>query len=524
MLDHNILTQVTEIFKLLEKPIEFHMFKDLASNDADKMEEFLSEICSTSPLLSYSIIDSDPGAGNEFAIFHGGEPTRITFRGIPGGHEFNSLLLAILNADGKGKNLPDALVSRRIRNLRGPIELRTYVSLSCTNCPDVVQTLNIFALSNQGITHTIVDGAVYPEEAEERGVQAVPSVFACDELLSVGRTSLADLLLKLEERYGTNESNTTQADTPTLHFDILILGGGPAAVSAGIYAARKGLKVGMVAKEGGGSVSLTGAIDNLITTRSTTGDALAKDLVGNAAYYGVQIFENRDVEEVDTASTPKTITAKGGEKFTGEALIIATGATPRRLGIEGEDKYTGKGVAFCPHCDGPYFKDKNVAVIGGGNAGVEAAIDLSALCSHVTVLEFMPEMKADKVLIEKMKSLHNVESYANREVTEIIGDGKRVTGIKVKDRLSGEVVNKTIDGVFIQIGTQPNSSLLAGKLEINNRGEIATDRHCRTSVPLVYAAGDVASSPFKQIVVAVGEGATASLSAFEDLIRIQKPV
>lgn len=524
MLDTNIITQLKEIFKLLETPVEFHMFKDATGDSAVEMEDFLKEVCSTSPLLSYSVIETDNGSGNEFSIFHGGEPTRITFRGIPGGHEFNSLLLAVLNSDGKGKNMPDELVRRRISSIKGPAELRTYVSLSCTNCPDVVQILNLFALINPGITHTIVDGAVYPEEAEKCGVQAVPSVFASDKLLSVGRVSLADLLLKLEEEYGVNESETKDIESPVRHFDVLILGGGPAGVSAGIYAARKGLNVGMVAKEVGGSVSLTGAIDNLITTRSTVGDKLAKELTGNAAHYGVQIFENRDVEKVDLKTSPKVLYAKGGESFTGDALIIATGATPRRLGIEGEDKYIGKGVAFCPHCDGPYFKDKNVVVIGGGNAGVEAAIDLSALCKHVTVLEFMPEMKADKVLLENMQSLPNVESHVCRQAMEIIGDGKKVTGIVVKDRNSESVKVIETDGVFIQIGTQPNSTIFDGTPEINKQGEIITDRYCRTSIPMVYAAGDVATSPFKQIVVALGEGATASLSAFEDLIRVQKPL
>ena len=517
-LDKEILSQLTEIFKMLENPVEFHVYVPKDNDKGKEMMEFVRAFCTTSPLLSYTVENTDNEVC-EFSLFNAGNPTRITFRGIPGGHEFNSLLMAIINSDGKGKNLPDEATRKRIKALRGPIQLTTVVSLSCTNCPDVVQALDIIAILNEGVTHTIVDGGAYPKFADKLGVQAVPSVFTQSGLLSVGRAALGELLDKLEATFGYNLPDETLAESTAKHFDILVLGGGPAGVAAAIYGARKGLTVGVVARDAGGSVSQTGAIDNLITTRSTDGDTLAVELKGNAAYYGVQIYDNRTVKEVSINDKEKQILTTSGEKFASERLIIATGATPRHLGVAGEQEYTGRGVAFCPHCDGPYFKGKDVIVVGGGNAGIEAAIDLAGLCRHVTVVEFLPEMKADKVLIDRMKSLPNVEAHCNRQVVEIVGDGKKVTSVIVKDRDTDKSNILPVDGVFIQIGTVPNSDLFTDKLEINKRREIVTDRNCRTNVEGVYAAGDVATSPYKQIVVAVGEGAIAALSAFDDMLR-----
>lgn len=518
LLDKEILSQLTEIFKILESPIEFHIFTPKGDEKGKDMIEFIDSLCTTSELLTYHIIETDvPGA--EFTIFHGGQPSRVTFRGIPGGHEFNSLLLAILNSDGKGKNLPDEMTTKRIKALKGPIELTSFVSLSCTNCPDVVQALNIIAILNNAVTNTVIDGGAYPNEADEKGVQAVPSIFTQDGLLSVGRSTLGELLDKLEASFGYDKSDGWQIENTVRHFDILVFGGGPAGSAAAIYGARKGLKVGMVARDAGGSVSLTGDIDNLITTRSTTGDTLAGELKGNVAYYGAEVFDNRTVKDVEISGSPKVLKTNSGETFTGDSLIIATGATPRHLGVPGESEYTGKGVAFCPHCDGPYFKGKDVVVVGGGNAGIEAAIDLAGLCRHVTVLEFLPEMKADKVLLKRMDTLNNVEAHCNMQVIEILGDGKKVTSLIVKDRTTEKSNMLPVDGIFIQIGTVPNSTTFRDKLKMNKVGEIVTDRYCRTDVEGVYAAGDVATSPYKQIVVALGEGATAALSAFDDMIR-----
>jgi len=519
MLDKDILTQLPGIFKMLDSPIELRVRTSAADRDKGKeMTEFIDDVCSTSPLLSYSVEEVEKG-NTEFSLFHSGNPTRITFRGIPGGHEFNSLLLAILNADGKGKNLPDPATGERIKAIKGPIALRTFVSLSCTNCPDVVQALNIIALLNPAITHTVIDGGAYPAQAEQKGVQAVPAVFANDELFSVGRISLGELIEKLETTFGYEVTSGKPAGKEHRHFDMLILGGGPAGTAAAIYGARKGLNIGMITKEAGGSVRLTGDIDNLITARHTTGTLLANELKGNAIHYGVQIFDNRTCQEINIGKDAKTVITTSGDVFTCKALIIATGTTPRHLNVPGEIEYTGRGVAFCPHCDGPYFKGKDVVVVGGGNAGIEAAIDLATLCRKVTVLEFLPVLKADQVLLDRMASLPNVETHINSQVIEILGNGKAVTSIDIKKRDTDEDYTLPIDGVFVQIGTIPNSGIVKGRLELNNAGEIVTDRKCRTSAKGVYAAGDVATSPFKQIVVAIGEGATAALTAFEDMMR-----
>lgn len=518
MLDKDILAQLSGIFKMLDSPAELRVRTSATDKAKGKeMIEFIDGVCSASPLLSYSVEESEKPE-TEFTIFHAGKPTRITFRGIPGGHEFNSLLLAILNANGKGKNLPDPATEERIKAIKGPVALRTFVSLSCTNCPNVVQALNIIALINPSITHTVIDGGAYPAQAEQEGVQAVPTVFANRELFSVGRASLGELIEKLETTFGY-EVTTGKLGGEPHNFDMLMLGGGPAGVAAAIYGARKGLNIGIIAKEAGGSVSLTGDIDNLITARHTTGTQLANELKDNAAHYGVQIFDNRTCSEVNIGGEEKTIITTSGEVFTCKALIIATGTTPSHLNVPGEIEYTGRGVAFCPHCDGPYFKGKDVVVVGGGNAGIEAAIDLAALCRKVTVLEFLPGLKADQVLLDRMASLPNVEAHINSQVVEIHGNGKAVTSISIKKRDTNEDYTLPIDGVFIQIGTIPNSDIFKGLLELNKAGEIVTDRKCRTSVKGVYAAGDVASSPFKQIVVALGEGATAALTAFEDMMR-----
>lgn len=503
---------------MLDSPVEFRVSVSSATKEkGQEMTDFISDVCSTSPLLRYSVEETERPE-TEFSLHRAGLDTGITFRGIPGGHEFNSLLLAILNADGKGKNMPDSVTTNRIKAIKGPIALRTFVSLSCTNCPDVVQALNIIALLNPSITHTVIDGGAYPAQAEQAGVQAVPAVFTGKGLFSVGRASLGELIEKLEATFGHEATDAPTAVEP-LHFDMLIIGGGPAGVAAAIYGARKGLYIGIVTKEAGGSVSLTGDIDNLITERHTTGSQLASVLKGNAAHYGVQIFDNRTCKEVQIGDEAKTVITTTGEVFTGKALIIATGTTPRHLNVPGESEYTGRGVAFCPHCDGPYFKGKDVVVIGGGNAGIEAAIDLAALCRKVTVLEFLPELRADQVLLQRMATLPNVDAHTGRQVVEITGDGKKVTGIAIKNRDTREVQTMPADGVFVQIGTIPNSDIFKGRLELNKAGEIVTDRKCRTSASGVYAAGDVATSPFKQIVVAIGEGATAALTAFEDMMR-----
>ena len=517
MLDSTILQQVTEIFRNLEADYTFRISYAPLREESSQLIEFLNDFASTSPHLN---IEKYEAEGNIlcFALLKNGKETGITFRGIPNGHEFTSLLLAVLNADGKGKNLPDEGIARRIQALQGDIRLQTYVSLTCTNCPDVVQTFNIMALLNPNIRHEMVDGALFQEEVDKLNVQAVPSVFANGKLLHVGRGSLGELLEKLEAVY---QSAPIASDSEPLHrkFDVLVLGGGPAGASAAIYSARKGLKVGVVAERIGGQVKETVGIENLISVPHTTGTQLADNLRTHLTQYPVELFENRRIELAELNGKEKKISVKGGETFSAPAVIIATGAGWRRLNVPGEAEYIGRGVAFCPHCDRPFYAGKEVAVVGGGNSGIEAAIDLAGICKKVTVIEFLDSLKADQVLQDKARSLPNVTIITSTQTTEVIGNGEKVTSLRLKNRQNGEEHNLALDGVFVQIGLSANSQPFREALEVSPIGEIKIDAHCRTNLPGVYAAGDVSSVPYKQIIIAMGEGAKAALSAFDDRMR-----
>ena len=516
MLETSILDQVRSIFQQLESRYTFHITYSPAHEQAQELIDFVNDVAGCSDKLSCLVTSTDEPR-LEFTLLKEGEETGIKFRAIPGGHEFTSLLLAVLNADGKGKNLPDEAISRRIGALQGPIHLQTYVSLTCTNCPDVVQALNIVALQNAGITHDTIDGALFPEEAEAMKVQAVPSVYANGKLLHVGRGTLGELLQKLEDTFGS---------APRLHetpirkeFDTLILGGGPAGTSAAIYSARKGLRVAIVAEHIGGQVKETVGIENLISVPYTTGIELAESLRSHLAEYPVEIYENRRIEKAELIGKEKEILLSGGEIFSAPAVIIATGASWRKLNVPGEAEYIGRGVAFCPHCDGPFYQGKDVAVIGGGNSGVEAAIDLAGICNKVTVFEFADSLKADRVLQEKAQSLPNVEIFTSSQTTRVLGNGEKVTGIRIMDRITGMERDYPLDGIFVQIGLAANSAPFRDMLETTPIGEIKIDAFCRTTLPGVYAAGDVSDVPYKQIIIAMGEGAKAALSAFDDRIR-----
>ena len=389
------------------------------------------------------------------------------------------------------------------------------MSLTCTNCPDVVQALNLMALLNPGITHTAVDGALNQEEVERLRIQAVPTVFVNGKQLHVGRSDLGELLGKLEEQLGS--TGTTEAVEH--NYDVVVAGGGPAGAAAAIYSARKGLKVAVVAGRIGGQVKETVGIENLISVPYTTGDQLAADLRKHIESYDIDVFDNRTIESLSRVGKTNKLQAKGSETFNSPALIIATGASWRKLNVPNEDKYIGHGIAFCPHCDGPFYKGKHVAVVGGGNSGIEAAIDLAGICSKVTVLEFLDTLKADSVLQDKLHSLPNTEVFTSIQTLEAIGDGNRLTALRVKNRQTGEELTMKFDGVFVQIGLSANSAPFKGTVEMNPRGEIVSDRNCRTSVPGIYAAGDVSDVAYKQIIIAMGEGAKAALSAFDDKVR-----
>lgn len=513
MLDPSIINQLKSIFADINGSYLLDAYVESNHPSGEELAEFLSGFASASEHLSYRIQE---GEGLHFNIVRNGTPTGIKFRGIPNGHEFTSLLLAILNSDGKGKNLPDAFIAGRIKALKGPICLSTYVSLTCTNCPDVVQTLNIMSILNSGISHEMVDGGMFEEEVEALKIQAVPTVYAGGDILHVGRGELGILLDKLEQKYGSDPA-ANRAEVK--EYDVVVVGAGPAGSAAAIYSARKGLKVALLAERMGGQVKETVGIENLIATPETTGEQLATNLKSHIAHYPIDLLEHRTVEKIETEGDRKLITVRGGETFVTQSLIIATGASWRKLNVEGEARYTGHGVAYCPHCDGPFYKGKHVAVVGGGNSGIEAAIDLAGICRKVTVFEFLENLKADEVLQKKAQSLPNIEIFLNRQTTEVAGDGEKVTGLKVRDRATGEERMVELDGVFVQIGLTANSSIVKDLVTVNRFGEIEIDTHCRTSEKGIYAAGDVTTVPYKQIIIAMGEGAKAALSAFEDRIR-----
>ena len=512
MLDNSMRDKLRSLFSELTAPISFRVFASAHSKQAELID-FLEEIAALGTHLAVERTDEVSEIAG-FALARNGEPLGIRFFGIPGGHEFTSLVLAILNADGQGK-LPDAGIAKRMQALLRPIRLRTFVSLSCTNCPEVVQALNQLALLSDNVTHDFIDGEVWTEEVDRLGIQGVPSVFEGDALLHSGKAGLGELLAVLERRAGTAG---VREQTVSELYDILVLGGGPAGAAAAVYSARKGLKTALTAERIGGQVNDTAGIENLISIPTTDGASLSAALSSHIDAYPIERFEDRRVESVESDEEQRVV-LQGGEVLRAKRLIVATGAKWRELGIPGEREYLGRGVAFCPHCDGPFFKGRRVAVVGGGNSGIEAAIDLAGICSHVTVLEFADTLKADRVLTDKLSSLSNTLVLLGVRTEAILGDGKKVTGIRFEHRASGAIETIELDGVFVQIGLVPSSALLDGIVERNRFGEIVTDAAGRTSNPHIYAAGDVTTAPYKQIVVAMGQGASAALAAFEDRMK-----
>lgn len=509
-LDKEILNQLIDVFKPLESKIEISLQESSHPKQAE-LTEMLESLASTSEKIELQR-STQVSEAIQFSLKKNGVESGIKFLGIPGGHEFTSLILAILNLDHKGK-LPDEIILQRIKALKGPIDLKTYISLSCENCPDVVQALNLMAIFHPEITHTMVDGEIAQEEIAELKIQGVPSVAAHHKILSVGKTTILELIEKFEQEFGKAEIAPSNKDLGK--FDSVIIGGGPAGVSAAIYSARKGLKTAIIAEKFGGQVQDTKGIENLISIPYTEGPELAAKLVGHMAEYPIEKLEYRRVQEIKNGQL-KTIHLDSGEKLSTRSIIVATGAKWRELGVPGEREYRGRGVAFCPHCDGPYYKNKDIAVVGGGNSGVEAAIDLAGIVKSVTLIEFAPELKADQVLVKKLKSLSNIKIITNARTAEIKGDEEKVTGLIYEDRANGELKSIDLAGVFVQIGLVPNSAFIKELVETTRFGEIIIDEKGRTNIPGIFAAGDVTTVPYKQIVIAMGEGAKAALSAFEE--------
>jgi alkyl hydroperoxide reductase subunit F len=516
MLDTNILEQLKTYFSDLGHQIDLVVKTSKHSQQADLLE-MLESVASTSNSLDVKILDVVSDVPS-FSLHRDGKATGINFIGIPGGHEFTSLILAILNSAGKGKQ-PDAGLVNRIKQLKGGVHIRTFISLTCENCPDVVQALNQLALAHGSIEHTMIDGQFAQEELARLNVQGVPSVIIGDDLLHSGRATLLDLLSKLEGKLGKDIAASIKP-VDLGHFDVAVLGGGPAGASSAIYSVRKGLRTAIVAEKLGGQVQETKGIENLISVIYTEGPQLTANLDQHLRSYPVEVFEHRRVQHVKVLENGrKHIELDSGEHLTTESLIVATGAKWRELGVPGEKEYIGRGVAFCPHCDGPYYKNKKVSVVGGGNSGVEAAIDLAGIASEVVLFEFVDKLKADDVLVKKLQTLPNVKVITNAKTTAVLGNGEKVVAMTYEDRATGDSHRVDLDGVFVQIGLSPNSSLVKNIVETNKFGEIIVDEKGRTNAKGVYAAGDVTTVPYKQIVIAMGEGAKVALTAFEDRMR-----
>jgi len=519
MLDANLKAQLKSYLERVTLPFEIVASLD----DGAKSEEMLAllkDIVSLTPHIT--LLDNGTDARTpSFSLNRPGADISLRFAGIPMGHEFTSLVLALLQVGGHPSKA-SADVIEQIRSLKGEFNFETYFSQSCQNCPDVVQALNLMAVLNPGIRHVAIDGALFQAEVTDRQIMSVPSVYLNGELFGQGRMGLEEILAKIDTSAGDRQAEKLNAKDA---FDVLIVGGGPAGAAAAVYAARKGIRTGVAAERFGGQVLDTMAIENFISVQHTEGPKLAVALEEHVKQYDVDIMNLQRADQLIPGKDGALHEVKfaSGASLKSRTVILATGARWREMNVPGEQQYRNRGVAYCPHCDGPLFKGKRVAVIGGGNSGVEAAIDLAGVVSHVTLLEFDVQLRADAVLQRKLNSLPNVTVITSAQTTEVTGDGQKVNGLLYKNRQSGETLTIELEGIFVQIGLLPNTDWLKGTIELSPRGEIVIDSRGETSIPGIFAAGDVTTAPYKQIIIALGEGAKASLSAFDHLIRTSAP-
>lgn len=517
MLDDTLKSQLKTYLDYLTNPVELVASLD-DSEGARDMQTLLNEIKALSNKISVRT-DGTASRRPSFLITNPGKDTGLVFAGVPLGHEFTSLVLALLQVGGHPSKAPQEL-QNRISKLAGPFHFETYYSITCHNCPDVVQALNLMTVLNPNITHTAIDGALFQDEIEAKEIMGVPTVYLNGEHFGQGRMELAEIVARIDTGAAEEAVKEIDAKDP---FDVLIVGGGPAGSAAAVYAARKGIRTGVVAERFGGQVLDTMDIENYISVPKTNGPQFAADLERHVRQYGVDIINLQQVERLIPAKQAGGLIelhTHSGAVLKTRTVILSTGARWRSMNVPGEEQYRTKGVTYCPHCDGPLFKGKRVAVIGGGNSGVEAAIDLAGVVAHVTLLEFSGKMRADEVLQRKLLSLPNVNVLFNAQTTEVTGDGSKVNGINYKDRVSGETSHLDLEGIFVQIGLLPNTNWLKGTVELTEpMGEIVIDTRGKTNVPGVFAAGDCTNVPYKQIVIATGEGAKAALSAFDYLIR-----
>ena len=507
ILDANIKEQLAQYLQMMEGDV---LLKVSAGSDdiSRDMLALVEELATMSSRIK--VEKTELQRTPSFSVNRIGEETGITFAGIPLGHEFTSLVLALLQVSGRAPKVDQKIIDQ-VKRIEGAYHFESYISLSCHNCPDVVQALNVMSVLNPNISHTMIDGGAFKEEVESKNIMAVPTVFLNGESFGSGRMSLEEILAKMGS--ATDASEFANKDP----FDVLVVGGGPAGASAAIYAARKGIRTGIVAERFGGQIMDTLSIENFISVKATEGPKLAANLEEHVKEYDIDVMNLQRAKRLEKKDLIE-IELENGAVLKSKTVILSTGARWRNVGVPGETEFKNKGVAYCPHCDGPLFAGKDVAVIGGGNSGVEAAIDLAGIVKHVTVLEFNPELKADAVLQERLNSLPNVTVLTNVQTQEITGTDK-VNGITYVERDTGEAQHIELAGVFVQIGLVPNTDWLGDTVERTKFGEIIVNNHGATNIPGVFAAGDCTNSPYKQIIISMGSGATASLGAFDYLIR-----
>ena len=506
MLNDQLKSQLQQLLQLMEGDVVLKA--SLGADDkSNELKELLDEVSAASSHIT--IEETDLKRTPSFSVNRPGEETGITFAGLPMGHEFKSLVLALLQVSGRAPKEEQAVIDQ-IKALDQPLHFETYISLTCQKCPDVVQALNLMSLLNPNITHSMIDGAIFREESED--IMAVPAVFLDGEEFGNGRMTIQDILANLGSQADPAEFNDKDP------YDVLIVGGGPASGSAAVYTARKGLRTGIVADRIGGQVNDTATIENFVTVKETDGPKFASALEDHIKQYDIDVMTGIRANEIEKTDSGIVVSLENGAKLTSKTVIISTGARWRKLEVPGEEALINKGVAFCPHCDGPLFENKNVAVVGGGNSGVEAAIDLAGIVEHVTLLERNASLKADNVLQERLNSLPNVTVIKNAQTTEVLGENA-VTGIKYQDKSLGEEHTLELEGIFVQIGLLPNTEWLNNYVELNEANEIMIDRKNATSIPGIFAAGDVTDDRNKQIIISMGAGANAALNAFDYIIR-----
>ncbi|WP_392560674.1 alkyl hydroperoxide reductase subunit F [Orbus mooreae] len=517
MLDSNMKTQLKAYLERLTKPVELIANVDNSEKSTDTLT-LLNEIAELSDKVTVKQADDSSIRKPSFLITNPGVDSGLRFAGIPLGHEFTSLVLALLQVGGHPSKEEQSLQDT-IRNLDGKFHFETYYSLSCHNCPDVVQALNLMTVLNPNITHTAIDGGSFQQEITDRNVMGVPAVYLNGEVFGQGRMTLAEIVSKIDTNSAKRAADELTERQP---YEVLVIGSGPAGVSASVYSARKGIRTALIGERFGGQVLDTVDIENYISVPKTEGAKLAQAFRSHVSDYNIDVIENQSVVKLIPAEKEgglHSLETASGAILKSRSIIIATGARWRNMNVSGEQEYRTRGVTYCPHCDGPLFKGKKVAVVGGGNSGVEAAIDLAGVVDHVTLLEFLPEMKADSVLQNKLRSLKNVDIIVNAQTLEVTGDGTKLTNLKYKNRVDESEHELALSGIFVQIGLLPNTQWLEGTVERNRIGEIVIDSKNETSIKGIFAAGDCSTVPYKQIIIATGEGAKASLSAFDYLIR-----